>query len=381
MTNALPSPHTGHRSPAAFAPFTLFALLATVSSALLVTGCKEEKPEAPVQLRPVRFIKAENSQGARERTFSGLTHAGTESKLSFKVPGQVRKVFVNMGDKVKKRAPIAELDQTDFDLQLQQARASLASAQAQSRNAKSKYNQVSALYENGNAPKSDLDSARASREMADAQVRAAEKQAQLARQQLAYTRLRAPIAGSITMLRVEANENVSAGMPVVYLASGGEPEVTFAVPEALIAMVKVGQSATVTLDALAGKVLKASVSEVGAAASSGATFPVTVTLDDDPDSIKPGMAADVTITLGAPDQQAQMVLPIAAVGEDRAGRFVYVLKPGKDGKGTVHRTPVRIGDVTGAGIEILEGVSPGTLVVTAGVSRIQDGLEVLVPRG
>ncbi|MBW2629927.1 MAG: hypothetical protein JRE45_20270, partial [Deltaproteobacteria bacterium] len=72
-------------------------------------------------------------------------------------------------------------------------------------------------------------------------------------------------------------------------------------------------------------------------------------------------------------------LPVSAVGEDREGRFVFMLEKTDDGLGIVHRTPVEVGEILSDGIEILEGVKPGELVVTAGVSRIYDGLQVRVP--
>ena len=56
-----------------------------------------------------------------------------------------------------------------------------------------------------------------------------------------------------------------------------------------------------------------------------------------------------------------------------------MLEKTDDGLGIVHRTPVAVGEILSDGIEILEGVNPGDLVVTAGVSRIYDGLQVRVP--
>jgi len=343
-------------------------------------GCKSEEAAVQPRLRPVRFMEVAAIGGQRDRAFSGVTYAGTESKLSFKVPGQVRRLNIKLGDRVNSGDLIAELDPTDFELQLQQARASLVSASAMARNASSKYRQVRALYENGNAPKSDLDSARASHESASAQVRAGEKQVQLARQQLGYARLKAPLSGSITQVLVEANENVGAGRPVVHFASGSNPEVTVAIPEGLISEVQTGQDAQVTVGALAGRTFEGRVSEVGAASTrGGATFPVTVTLSGDVDSVKPGMAAEVTLKLGEANTAPRIVVPLASVGEDRTGRFVFLLEKKGAQMGVVKRKPVTVGEITGDGLEIRSGVEAGDLLVTAGVSRISDGLEVKVP--
>ncbi len=117
--------------------------IALLSSLLMVgvwlTGCEKEKQKAVEVIRPVRTITVGATEAGRQRTFSGTAHAGLESRLSFKVPGTLKRLAVNAGDKVKKGALIGELEAKDFDLQVEQARASLAQAQAQSRNAKAAY--------------------------------------------------------------------------------------------------------------------------------------------------------------------------------------------------------------------------------------------------
>jgi multidrug efflux pump subunit AcrA (membrane-fusion protein) len=87
----------------------------------------------------------------------------------------------------------------------------------------------------------------------------------------------------------------------------------------------------------------------------------------------------VTFVFASEKEGPRYSLPISAVGEDREGRFVFILEKTGDALGTVHRTPVEVGDILSDGIEILDGVKPGDLVVTAGVSRIYDGLQVRVP--
>ena len=73
-----------------------------------------------------------------------------------------------------------------------------------------------------------------------------------------------------------------------------------------------------------------------------------------------------------------LVSPVA-VGEDREGRFVFVLEPqAEEGTGLVRRRDVSVGELTGDGLEILSGLEDGELVVTAGVRRLSDGEEVKV---
>jgi len=345
--------------------------------ALIFQSCAEKEEAEPV-LRPVRYQSVYSTGGGRTRSFSGVARAGIRSRLSFKVGGTIQKINVQVGDKVKPNQLIAELDPTDYRLQVQQAEASLESARAQERNARANYERISQLYERRNASRNDLDAARAASESAVAQVRAAEKQLDLARSQLSYTRLTAPVSGGIAMVDVEVNENVQPGQTIVELTSSSEIEVRVAVPGILIARIREGDKVQVYFDAKPGKVFPATVTEVGVAATEFATtFPVTVKLDvSDPD-VRPGMAAEVNFKFGSEGQPARIIVPSVAIAEDDEGRFVFVVEETNESNvGVVKRKPVSIGDLTDEGIEVYDGLEEGEKLVTAGVSKLADGQKV-----
>ncbi len=73
-------------------------------------------------------------------------------------------------------------------------------------------------------------------------------------------------------------------------------------------------------------------------------------------------------------------MPSDAVGEDRQGRFVFVVErlTDEEGYGIVRRKPVNVGELTADGLEIFEGLADGDLVVTAGISQISDGQKVKI---
>ncbi len=65
-----------------------------------------------------------------------------------------------------------------------------------------------------------------------------------------------------------------------------------------------------------------------------------------------------------------------AVGEDRQGRFVFVLEASGEGRGLVRRRQVTLGEIRGTGVEVLSGLRAGERIVTAGLRRLTDGQEV-----
>lgn len=336
-------------------------------------SCGKEQAVEEV-LRHVRYVEVYSTGGGRLRTFSGSAKSGVESNLSFKVAGTINLIPVKVGDRVNKGQLIARLDPEDYQLATQQADAALAQAIAQQQKARADYERVRRLYENKNAAKSDLDAARASHESTKASVESAQKKLELARLQFSYTRLKAPSKGAIASVYLEVNENVQQGQTVVMMTAGAQIEVQLAIPEMLISQVKQGSSVTVKFDALPGKTYQATVREVGVAATEFATtYPVTARLTDADSSVRSGMAAEVSFEFGSGAENDRITVPSFAVAEDRDGRFVYVVEPVSGDTAKVSRIGVKIGDLTSAGIEILSGLSDGDLVVTAGVSKIEDG--------
>jgi len=342
--------------------------------AALVAGCEGPPEVVEEVIRPVRFAEVSSAGAILERIFSGVTKSPLDADLSFKVPGNVATIDVVVGDRVTAAQRVAQLDPTDYRVQLREAEAGLQRANAELRNAQANFDRTRELYENRNVSKSDLDTSRAAAESANAFVAAARQQLEAARLQLSYAELRSPQACTIAGRYVEPNQNITAGQPIVRVNCGDCSEVVIDVPSTWIGSMRQGAAASVRISALGARAVSAIVSEVGVAADRGASaYPVTLTITDNCDDIRSGMAAEVQIAIpgGAPDG---IVIPFVAVGEDRDGYYVFVLEPGESGRHVARRRAVTIDDTpTAAGINVLDGLSEGELIATAGVRRLVDG--------
>lgn len=353
-------------------------VVAILGFAVLGVSCGRQEIVAEPQLRPVRTEVISVSGMERARTFSGTFRAGMESRLSFRVPGRVQQLTASVGQSVLPGHLIAQLDSRDYELQVQEAQASLTRALASRRNTTAERDRVRELYENDNASLSQWDQARAVAESEAAQVESLEKRLELTQLQLDYTRLTAPVAGAIATVEVEVNENVQAGQPIVKLSSSTMTEVGVDLPGSVITAIREGAGAVVVCDALPGETFDAFVTEVGVAASGATTFPVTVQLAARNDRVRPGMAAEVTFRLASSETDVDRILvPAVAVGEDRDGRFVFLAEPESEGRAVVRRRPVAVGDLATDGrrdlIEVVAGLSEGDVIITAGVRRLEDG--------
>ena len=316
---------------------------------------------------------------ARHRRLAGAAQADVEAQLSFRVGGALRARPVEVGDTVAEGALLAELDARDYVVRVREAEAQLSNARAGLRNAEASYARVRTLYENDNVALSELDAARAAAESAAAQVSIAEQNLADARLKLSYTRLTAPARCDVAETFVKENENVAPGQAIVRLSCGGCPEVKVSVPETQIRDVRLGAAVTVHFAALSGQQFDARVSEVGVATTSSATaFPVVVQLADACAQVRPGMAADVEFRFDPQPAAAAAAVrvPVVAVGEDRDGRYVYVLERVDEERWRAHRRAVETGEPQAEGIPITAGLEAGERIVTAGVRRISDGMTV-----
>ena len=358
--------------------------LALLSLLLVSSGCTDEDANRETaQLRPVRFQKAVPEQSEQKRTFSGMVSAGTESRLSFKIAGTLEQIAVEVGDKVEKGDLLARLDSEDYRLQVEKAEAGLQKAEAQKQHARSTYRRIQSLYESGDVSLQRLEEARTAFQSAKSGVQAARKSLQLAERQLSYTTLRAQMDGAVAMTPAEQQENIPAGHPVVVMSSSDQFQIDIRVPETVIGRINRGEKVKTWFPALDDQRYPATVEEVGVASVGPVTtYPVAVVLDSIPASLRSGMAANVAFTFS--DKQRKdsadtgVIVPPASVLEDSKGRYVYVVSPDSSGKGTIHRRDVNTGPLREEGIVLRSGVQPGDNVITAGMSKIRDGQEVLI---
>lgn len=345
---------------------------------IIVASCAGKKEQKEVAVRPVMYQEVTPGGGFQERVFSGTSKSGTETKLSFKVAGNISSLNAKVGQQVKKGQIIASLDDADFQLQYEQADASVKNADAQEKQAKSNFERVRSLYENGSTSLSDYESAKANYESAKANESSAKKSRKLNQAQLNYTKLYSPVAGKIATVDIEVNENVSAGQQIILLDSEGDLEVSLGIPESFISNINVRDVVNISFASLEGQTFKGAVSEVSFSISSQtSTYPVVITVEGDTRAIRPGMAASVTFKMGNQNEtnEDKLVVATQAVGADGQGNFVFVLEKA-DQYYLAKKRPVTIGKLSSTGFEITDGLEEGELVATAGLQTLLDGMKV-----
>jgi RND family efflux transporter MFP subunit len=355
----------------------LLVPLALVAGACGDNGGEKTAISAGDAVRPVETMTVSGVDATRVRSFSGQAQAGIETVLSFRVPGQIVELAVKIGSRVETGDLIARLDPTDFQLQLKEAEAGLAQARAAFDRAESDYDRARSLYEMGNIPTSELDKARAAFKSAEAGLEAARDRLGLAGQQLSYTRLTAPVAGSVAEVPADVHQMVDAGTPVALLTGRGMVQFSTSVSESVIRRIGMGQEARVEFESIPGRTFPARVVEVGVETRKLAAYPVKLELTDPDNSVLPGMIGEASFTLpvsGAGGRPGVIKVPSQAVASRPDGtRYVWVVD--LDGN-TVHSRDVVLAGIVSDGILIDSGLEPGETILVRGVHRVNQGQKV-----
>lgn len=343
-------------------------------SLLMLAACDQPPADVKAPVRPVKTTTVHARTEGKQWTFAGTAEDALKSNLSFRVSGKVVEFPGDqIGRKFSEGDVIARLDPSDYELELRQAKANLEQIRANYARAKADLARNQELFERGVISRGELDQVEADFKSYDAQLNASSKQLGIARKHLGYTVLRAPFDGWIGSVEANIHQNVSSGQPVVAFNAGRQMKMYIAVPDMLISQVREGDKVDVHFDALPDRTMHGTVMEVSVDSNTSSSYPVKVYLDNEEKLIRSGMSGHVSFRLQAAEHTAFYLPPVSVMGKADGSRSVWVVDKATS---TVKRQPVRVGGLSARGIEILDGLKSGDMVVTRGVSRLKDGLKV-----
>ncbi len=185
----------------------------------------------------------------------------------------------------------------------------------------------------------------------------------------AYTVIKAPFSGSITQRLADPGSMASPGVPLLEV-QGNELRLEAVVPQAQVALVKLGQVLPVSLDALPGQSFMGKVTEIAPQGDpSSHTFVVKVTLPNNA-SIRSGMYGRTTLQQGS---DKRLLVPTSAITDVQGMHAVFVLSGNNQ---SVVMRLVSLGSQVGKDTIILSGLQPGDRIITQGAQSLHDGSAV-----
>ncbi|WP_318409959.1 efflux RND transporter periplasmic adaptor subunit [Photobacterium leiognathi] len=329
------------------------AILACVA----LIGCKEDKATVKEpESRPVKLQSVSVGDNESLRSFPAIVEAGDKAVLAFRVSGQLNNVQAHPGEFVRKGQTLATLNPDELSLLVKQAQAQydLANVQFKRNSQLRKTNVVSEL---------DYDASKANLKQAKAAL-------DKAKSNLSYAKLIAPYDGHLSLSMIENFEYVAAKQPVMHIQSAKLINMTFQLPDYLLARFQ-GHAEeinpTVAFDALANQIFPAQFKEIDTEPDSKtSSYKVTLSMArPEGSNIMPGMSGSVTIVLPHGNAGA---IPTRAVITEGNKHFVWRVND----KQQVERVEVTLDNNN----RVISGLNDGDVIATSGVSELQAGQKV-----
>jgi RND family efflux transporter MFP subunit len=340
--------------------------------AALPAAARDDKPS------PVTLAEVTREQLRAETLLTGTSIALRRAALSPRVEGLVTELAVDEGSVVAPGDPILTLDARFAELEAEAAAARVAESEARQRDAIRVRDELLRLKQGRHASKTDIESAIAGVEIADAALSGARAELERARELVARHRLSAPFAGMVVAKLVEVGEWVQRDAAAVELVELDRIRVRATLPQRDYARVAPGSRARLRFDALPREVFDG---EVVARVASGdertRSFPVLIDLPNPERLLAPGMSARVSVELSDGTIDALTLPRDAVVAKSDGTRQVWRVDTDADGVPRAQPVRVETGRAVGDRLELLSGaLDAGDRVVLLGNESLKPGQAV-----
>src|SRR6185503_13464492 len=364
---------------------TTILIITSLMLLALTIGCKTKAQEKTI--KPVKVKTVETHTGTSSVRYSASIRPSSQVEVAFKVGGYVETIkgldgrHIQAGDIVQKGAVLAGLRQSDYAAKVNEARsqageaqstldtnnaqlkeaitavetsrAQLKDSEAALTRAKLDFERAEALFATQSIIKPDFDAAkerlevckaklaaaRAQLAVAEAKVNTAKYQIGAAESRLKTTeatvytasiplgdaQLRAPLSAVVIERKIEVGQLVSTGTPAFVLADLSSVKAAFGVPDLALQNFKIGDTLTMTTDAVPGTEFTGHISRISAAADQNSrVFDVEVTIPNQEGLLKPGMIASMTVNEAGATREFPVV-PLTAVTRSKVDPNSYAV--------------------------------------------------------
>lgn len=356
--------------------FTGGRLFAAVLSACLLVACdKAPEPETKEIVRPVKLITLSSGGVGATLEYPGEISATQSVELGFEVAGKIVGLPISDGLEVKNGDLLGQLDPTDY-------LAARDAAIADRTVAQSAYKRSKRIFDQGAGSQAEVERALRDLDVAKEKLKKAQKA-------LDDTALKAPFSGLVARKIAENFQNVQAKEAILLLQDISSLELDINVPEQDFVRMTTGLTLEQRTQRAKPEIAVSSLPNVTfpawlisfetSADPVTRTYKATLGFDNPEDvNMSPGMTARVILHLN-PDTMEGIgsggfLIPVAAAVVDSAGS-AYVWRYDPDSS-QVSRAPVSLGEMTGAKVQVLDGLQSGDHIAISGAAHLQEGMKV-----
>ena len=355
--------------------------------ALALTGCNKEE-EIAKSHPSVVVAKVRSHEIKESSTIVGEVVAKDKVHLRARVTGFLEKRNFKEGGNIKKGDLLFQIEKTEYQAEVESARAQLETAEATLKNTIIDFDRQKYLVDKDAVAKKNYDIAECDKAKAEADILAAKARLKEARLRLSYTDITAPFNGKIGKSRYSVGSLVGiVSDPLALLTMVDPITVEFNVSESLMVTLiqyakKKGdkKKSTFGMDYVTVKLILANDTKYPVQGKvdfiDNVVNPMTGTMmvraefKNSDSMLTPG--AYVNVILESTYENKRLLIPQASIQEDQAGKFVMML----DKKNEVEKKSIKTGSVYGIEIVVLEGLKLGDRVIKAGLQKVRPGMIV-----
>jgi membrane fusion protein (multidrug efflux system) len=316
--------------------------------------------DAPKPL-DVKIARPSRGDIVRYVTLPGSIRANQQATLYAKVPGYLKSIAVDKGDKVQAGQALGEIEVPELLADLAKYKAELKVAELDATRLSAAREKAPDLV----TPQS-VDDAKGRFEIAKANIERIETL-------LRYSRLTAPFSGVVTMRYVDAGAFIpaatsgsAAGAAVLTVMDFQTVRAQVGVPELEAPLVREGQPVKVSVEGLPGKVFEGRVTRQSFALDDASkTMLVEADLPNADLTLRPGMYA--MIKVGVEKHADALLIPVEALVMEKANAFTFVADGGR-----AKKTAIKTGFNDGAKVEVLSGLTENEPVILVGKMALAD---------
>ena len=320
------------------------------ASLLFSCGAKTEETTEVAKVR-VKVETAIKSDVMQSNEYTATVQSDVVNKISPAMPARIRKIYVEVGDRVRKGQTLVALDKTN-----------LSNQQTQIANLERDLQRYKELFEVGGISKQQIEQMEVELEVAKSSSSNLSEN----------TTLTSPINGIVTQRNYDSGD-MPSGMHILQIEDFNPVKLLINVSENLYTKISKGMEVQIAVDVYPGEEFTGKITLIHPTINQAShTFPVEVRIPNSDSRIRPGMFARVNINLGSNES---ILVPDASVLKQTGSndRHVFVIKDGKADKKII-----TVGQHLGDHYEVISGIDAGDEIVVAGASRLSDKQEVEV---
>jgi membrane fusion protein, multidrug efflux system len=357
---------------------TYYLLLALAT--LGTVGCSGTEAETPavetVRSIPVRTATVQTRDLVETLSLTGTLDPRSEVTVVPEISARLERVLKTEGDRVARGQLLAVLDDADFRLARDRAKAYLDVAEANRAHARAEKDRADSLLKTGGITDKDHLAAQVAVQVADASYSQARSELAITERQVGRTQIAAPIAGRIAKRHADAGAIVASGTPLYTIVDDSVFEFRSSVASGDFGKVKVGETVVVTVDALPGFVTDGEVNRIAPQVDARSrSFEIIIRVPGKPQLVS-GLFARAQVKVR--DVPGSLTVPPPALlrdGSDPTKAQTYVVANNK-----VERRDVLVGVEVPDAVQVTSGLKAGEVVVVDPPSALGPGTQVQIER-